>query len=85
VKQPNKCVGRIAKSVGINEKVSSYVTRHSWATIAKNSGTSLEFLSEALGHSSTKDSEGYLKSLEKSMGEKHSEKMGNAIYYQKAV
>lgn len=85
VKQVNKYIKQIAKATGINERVSSYVARHSWATIAKNSGTSVEFLSEALGHSSTKVTRLYLKSFEKSTREEHSEKMENAIYNQKAV
>ena len=80
VKQVNIYVKRIANTVGINENVSSYVARHSWATIAKNSGTSVEFLSEALGHSSVKVTKGYLKSFEKSTREEHSDKMENAIY-----
>jgi integrase len=79
-KQVNKYVRRIATVVGIKEKISSYVARHSWATIAKNSGTSTEFISEALGHSSVIVTKKYLKSFEKSTREEHSEKMENAIF-----
>ncbi|HVN57775.1 MAG TPA: site-specific integrase [Bacteroidales bacterium] len=84
-KQVNKYVRRIALIVGINENISSYVARHSWATIAKNSGTSTEFISEALGHSSVIVTKRYLKSFEKSTREEHSGKMEDAIYNQKAV
>jgi len=84
-KQVNKYVRRIAKAVGIKEKISSYVARHSWATIAKNSGTSTEFISEALGHSSVIVTKRYLKSFEKSTREEHSEKMENSVYKQNAV
>jgi integrase/recombinase XerD len=79
-KQVNKYVRQIASLVGINENISSYVARHSWATIAKNSGTSTEFISEALGHSSVLVTKRYLKSFEKSTREEHSEKMEDAIY-----
>jgi site-specific recombinase XerD len=65
--------------------MSSYVARHSWATIAKNSGSSVEFLSEALGHSSVKVTQGYLKSFERSTREAHAEKMEDAVYSNKAV
>jgi site-specific recombinase XerD len=71
--------------VGIKEKVSSYVARHSFSTIAKNSGTSIEFISEALGHSSVTVTKRYLKSFEKATRTEHSEKMENEIYNQKAV
>jgi len=82
VKQVNRNLKRIASSIGIKENVSSYVARHSWATIAKNSGTSVEFLSEALGHSSVKVTQGYLKSFEKSTREEHSEKIEEIIFKQ---
>lgn len=84
-KQVNKYVRIIASVVGIKETISSYVARHSWATIAKNSGTSTEFISEALGHSSVIVTKRYLKSFEKSTREEHSEKMENTVYKQKAV
>jgi integrase/recombinase XerD len=80
INRANDYVSKIAKRVGINEHVSTYVARHSWATISKNSGASVEFLSEALGHSSVKVTQGYLKSFEKSTREQHSEKMENEIY-----
>jgi integrase/recombinase XerD len=85
IKRANDYISQIAKKVGINENVSTYVARHSWATISKNSGASVEFLSEALGHSSVKVTQGYLKSFEKSAREEHSEKMENQVYNQNAV
>jgi Phage integrase family. len=85
VKQVNKYVGRIALVVGIKENFSSMVARHSWSTIAKTSGTSIEFISEALGHSSVLVTKRYLKDFERSTREKHSEKMENEIYKNNAV
>ncbi len=84
-KQVNKYVRLIASALGIKENISSYVARHSWATIAKNSGTSTEFISESLGHSSVIVTKRYLKSFEKSTREEHSGKMEDAIYKQNAV
>ena len=84
-KQVNKYVRLIASALGIKENISSYVARHSWATIAKNSGTSTEFISEALGHSSVTVTKRYLKSFERSTREEHSEKMENVVYNQNAV
>jgi integrase len=85
IKRANDHISQIGKKVGINEHVSTYVARHSWATISKNSGASVEFLSELLGHSSVKVTQGYLKSFEKATRTEHSEKMENAIFTQKAV
>jgi integrase len=84
-KRVNKYLRCIALIIGITERVSSYVARHSWSTIAKNSGTSIEFISEALGHSSVIITKRYLKSFEKSTREEHSEKMEDAIYNQKVI
>lgn len=38
-----------------------YISRHSWATIAKYRGVSIEMISEALGHKSIKTTQTYLK------------------------
>lgn len=38
-----------------------YILRHSWATIAKYRGVSIEMISEALGHKSIKTTQTYLK------------------------
>lgn len=85
IKRANDYISQIGNKVGITEHVSTYVARHSWATISKNSGASVEFLSEALGHSSVKVTQGYLKSFEKSTREEHSEKMESKIYSQQEV
>lgn len=83
-KQVNKYVSRIAKQVGINERVTSYAARHSWATISKNSGASIEFISESLGHSDLSVTKRYLKSFEKETRQKHSEAIENAIFKKSA-
>jgi integrase/recombinase XerD len=85
INRANNYIGQIAKKVGIKEHVSTYVARHSWATISKNSGASVEFLSEALGHSSVKVTKGYLKNFEKATREDHSEKIEKAIFNQSTI
>lgn len=84
-KMTNHHLKEIALRLNTCEPVSSYVARHSWATIAKNSGTSTEFISEALGHSSVVVTKGYLKSFERSTRLEHSENIENKIYNHKAV
>ena len=63
----NKLLKQIAKDAGIEEKITSYYIRHSWATIAKNMGISTEIISEGLGHHSIKTTEVYLKSFDNSV------------------
>lgn len=54
----------IASKIGITNKVTTYVARHSFATVLKRSGASTEFISEALGHSNLKTTQNYLASFE---------------------
>jgi len=63
-KQVNKYIKRIAKKVGIQENISTYSARHSFATVLKRSGINLAYISEALGHSNLKTTESYLDSFE---------------------
>ena len=55
---------KFAASAGVNEKVSTYWARHSFATIAIQNGASMEFASEALGHSSLSTTRGYFSGIE---------------------
>ena len=84
-KMVNQHLKRIAKAVKIKENVSSYVARHSWATISKNTGASTEYISEQLGHSSVSVTKLYLKGFEKATREKQSTKTEDAVYNQTAV
>ena len=54
----------LAKVLHVNYPVTSYTFRHSWATIAKYRGVSIEMISESLGHKSIKTTQIYLKSFE---------------------
>ncbi|MBK7099540.1 MAG: tyrosine-type recombinase/integrase [Sphingobacteriales bacterium] len=63
-KNINKYIKQIAKEVGINSEVTTYFARHSFATILKRTGSSVELVSELLGHSNTKITQSYLASFE---------------------
>lgn len=56
-----KTVGEMAK---INHKLTMYVTRHSWASIARKMGVQLNVISHGMGHSNEKTTEIYLKSVD---------------------
>ncbi len=55
---------KFAKSVGVDEKVSTYWARHSFATNAIRSGASMEYVSEALSHSSLNTTRSYFAGFE---------------------
>lgn len=59
----NKYMNRICAEISIDKNVTTYVARHSFATVLKNSGTSIEMISELLGHSSVEVTKNYLASF----------------------
>lgn len=60
----NNDLKSLAKVLGVNSTVTSYTFRHSWATMAKYRGASIEMISESLGHTSIKTTQIYLKGFE---------------------
>ena len=57
----NEHLATIARDAGIQEKLTTYTIRHTWATTAKYLGIPIEVISEALGHKSLDTTEVYLK------------------------
>jgi len=55
----NQHIKIIASDNGINEDISFYWARHSFATISVRQGASLEFMQESLGHNSKATTENY--------------------------
>lgn len=60
----NSHLADIGKELDIELKISSYVARHSYATVLKRSGVSTSVISESLGHSSERVTQIYLDSFE---------------------
>jgi integrase len=60
LRQVNKDLKTIAKQAKIQTELTTYVARHSYATILKLSGVSTSIISEALGHASEKITQVYL-------------------------
>ena len=69
----NKSLKQIGKLVGLDQPLTSYVARHTWATILKREGISISIISEGLGHSSEKTTRVYLKGFEDETLDKASE------------
>ena len=60
----NDHMGTIAKELKISKPVTTYSARHSFSTVLKRSGASIELISEMLGHSNTETTKRYLDSFE---------------------
>lgn len=64
VRAINKHIKVIAQNIGLSTNVSTYTARHSFATVLKRSGASIEFISESLGHKNLTTTENYLADFE---------------------
>ena len=58
--QINKELHKIADKLEIKEDVTTYVARHSFATVLKKSGVNIGIISQALGHKDIKTTQIYL-------------------------
>ena len=66
ISKVNKSLKEIGKVLKIPIDLTTYVARHSFATVLKRSGVSTSIISESLGHSSEKITQIYLDSFENS-------------------
>ncbi len=64
-KTTNKWMKRIAQDLAIEGNLTTYVARHTYATVMKRSGVSLAMISESMGHESEKTTMVYFDSFEK--------------------
>lgn len=60
----NRALAEIGKELKIPIKLTTYVARHSYATVLKRSGVPTSIISESLGHSSERVTQIYLDSFE---------------------
>lgn len=58
-RQMNKSMKALAESLGLPH-ISTYTARHSFSNVLLNAGASVEFISEALGHSDISTTQAYL-------------------------
>lgn len=60
IKTTNKYLERVSTALEFDYNFTTYYARHSWATKMRNSGVSISFISEGLGHSRISTTENYL-------------------------
>jgi site-specific recombinase XerD len=66
----NKRLKRLSEILNLEKPLSSYVARHSWATVALHKGVSVEIISESMGHENEATTRIYLASLGQSVIDK---------------
>jgi len=62
----NRNLKTVARKVGLQMPLTTYVARHSWASIARAKGISVSIISEGLGHDNEQTTQIYLASLDTS-------------------
>lgn len=71
----NTQLRRITDKLKLPVPLTSYVARHTWATLAKNKEIPISVISEGMGHTSIKTTQIYLASLEQSVLDKANEQI----------
>lgn len=69
----NRNLKRLGAVCGINTVLTTYVARHTWATLAKELGTPAAVISEGLGHTTEKTTRIYLKEFDHKVVDKVNE------------
>ncbi|MBR6433426.1 MAG: tyrosine-type recombinase/integrase, partial [Bacteroides sp.] len=59
----NRSLKLLARQAGISANLTSYVARHSWASIAYEQGIGLPVISKALGHTNTETTLVYIEGI----------------------
>lgn len=63
----NRLLKRLSQRLGLEGGLSSYTSRHSWATAARNHRVPITVISAGMGHTSERTTQIYLSSLESSV------------------
>lgn len=71
----NQYMKTLAKKLGITSEISTYTARHSYATLLKHMGVSIDEIAENLGHTSVKSTKNYLASFPQDQKKRTAEKM----------
>ena len=63
----NRLLGRLSEMLACGCKLTSYTSRHSWATAARNHNVPISVISQGMGHTSEQTTQIYLTMLENSV------------------
>jgi integrase len=76
----NNSLKQLSCILNMNVPITSYVARHSWATLARYNGVPLSLISQSLGHTSEKITYTYLKVLDPVIIDSFNDKM-SFVYF----
>jgi len=68
---------KLCKEIRLPKEISAYWARHSWATIAHNNNTPMQFIMESLGHENIQTTQNYLNSFPDKDKKKFAENLMN--------
>ena len=63
----NRGLKEVARVAGVDHRLTMYVARHTWATIARQMKVPIDIISSGMGHTNEKTTEIYLKSIDMSI------------------
>ncbi|WP_455640289.1 tyrosine-type recombinase/integrase [Parabacteroides sp.] len=75
----NSFLKEIGEKLGLSYPLTTYVMRHSWASLMLESGSEIGIISQSLGHTSLQTTEIYLGQLSKSKMDRASDSMLNNL------
>lgn len=75
----NHHLKKLGEELGLSSKLTSYVARHSWASIAKSQNVPVAAISEAMGHTSERTTRIYLKWFDNTLVDSANQKVLSAI------
>jgi integrase len=70
---------KLGKRLGVNQPLTMYCSRHSWATIARNRGIAMSVISEGLGHDSERTTRIYLASMDNGIIDRANQQIISAV------
>ncbi len=68
---------KIGNCLGIDKKLTTIVSRHTFSTQLKRSGATVEYIQESLGHTDKKTTENYLDSFDKEVKKQYANMLLN--------
>lgn len=80
IRKYNKQLHTLSIMLNQSQPLTSYVSRHSWATAAYHQNIPIAYISEAMGHHSEKTTRTYLKSLESNKIDKANRQLLQTIF-----
>lgn len=75
----NRRLKKLGTRLGISIPLTTYVARHSWATVAKEIGAPVAVISEGLGHTTEKTTQIYLRSFDRAVIDRVNEEVSRLL------